>query len=88
MKLFKVAKGTEVKVIKGGVEWYSGNFVTHTTKNENIFELEQIVIDPVGKQGPNKHGVTVGGAWANAGWYGFEQGGFILMATIHQVEVL
>jgi len=88
MKMFKVAQGTKVVVIKSGAEWYTKNFVDHSTKNENLFAMEEIVIDPVGKLGPSKNGVTVGGAWAAAGYYGFERDGYILLATLDKVEVI
>jgi len=44
MKMFIVKQGTKVKVRKNGSEWED-----HICKNENAFQLEDIIEDPLQK---------------------------------------
>lgn len=88
MRGFLVVKDTKVRVIKEGKEWYGSNFVDHVCKQDNMFFTEDIRIDPVGILGPCKNGVTVGGSWAKAGWYGFENKGYVMMVPASKVTVL
>jgi hypothetical protein len=88
MRAFVVKAGTEVKVIAKGKEWDSRNFEDQTTTEEQVFFLEDMRIDPLGIHGPPLKGVTVGSAWADAGWYGFElENGDTMMVPGDLVEV-
>lgn len=97
MKLFLIPAGTDTKVIRGGKEWFSHNFEAHTTRLDNTFPLEQLIVDPVGKVGASRGGVTVGSAYAEAGYYGFAdeayisshgRRGFAMLVPGNRVEVL
>ena len=72
MKMFTVEAGTKVKLIKTNTEWYTYNFVDHTLKHDQSFFLEDVRIDPVGRVANCRGNVTVGSAWAEAGFYGFQ----------------
>lgn len=72
MTMMVVEKGTEVKVIKKGKEWFAENFKTFVTTKTNVFGKEDIIVDPVGKLGCHRGDTrTVGGRYAQDGWYGF-----------------
>lgn len=79
--MFEIKAGTEVKVIRDGKEWYSDNFRIHVTKEDNLFDKEEMIIDPTGIASwcPPINGVTVGSAYAKAGWYGFRRDGWALL---------
>ena len=85
MIALNVKQGTKGKVIKTGVEWRGDNFVEHTTTRDLMFFAEDIRIDPTGNIGPHPQGVTIGGAYARAGYYGFERDGYILLVAAHDV---
>ena len=85
MIALEVKAGTKGKVIKDGREWHGDNFKDHTATKDLLFFAEDIVIDPIGKLGPAPNGVTVGGAWAKAGWYGFKRDGWVLMVPFSDV---
>jgi hypothetical protein len=87
--MFEVKQGTECQLVRRGTEWFSENFRMHVTQNDNIFDKHQVVVDPVGKLGANRsHKNLVGGAWAAAGYYGFEAAGWILMVHASNVTYL
>ena len=86
--MFEILAGTQVRVIKVGREWYSQNFRMWTTKNDNYFDKEEMRIDPTGIASwcPPLHGVTIGSAYAKAGWYGFERDGYVLLCPASHVK--
>lgn len=88
MRGFIVKAGEQVKVIKNGKEWYTENFIDHVTKNETCFFLEEIRVDPLGNvaHGPDDH--TIGGLFAQKGYYGFERDGWILLIAHSRVTVI
>lgn len=84
-----VKKGTEVEVIRDarGVEWHiPANWRKHITKHDNIFYAEDIRIDPLGHVGNGPGNVTVGSKYAEAGYYGFERKGYIMIVHMSKVE--
>ena len=85
MIALEVKKGTKGKVIQDGKEWRGENFKEHTTTKDLLFFAEDIIVDPFGKLGP-VGGVTVGGAWARAQWYGFRRDGWILLIPRSEVS--
>ena len=85
MIALEVKEGTEGKVIREGKEWHGSNFKAHTTTKDLMFFAEDIVIDPLGHIGPSPNGVTVGGTWAKAGWYGFYREGWYLLVPFDKV---
>ncbi len=81
-----VPAGTETRVIRSGKPWSSNNIKVHVTATENLFFREDIVVDPVGNLGTNRsHSHTIGGTYAEAGWYGFERDGWILLVPANKV---
>jgi len=88
--MFEVKAGTKVLVIKDGVEWFGYNFKDWTTKQDNLFEKEEMVIDPTGiaTWTPPLSGVTIGSAYAKAGWYGFKSHGYIVLVGGHNVRYI
>lgn len=88
--MFEVKQGTEVKVIKDGVEWYSQNFRTWITKKDNLFDKEEMIIDPtfIASWCPPKGGVTVGSAYAEAGYYGFRSQGYAILVPASKVKYI
>lgn len=68
MKLFVVKAGTPVKVHDNSRASLGYPVEDRVTKRELAFELEEVRIDPLGL---GREGVTIGSAWAEAGWYGF-----------------
>jgi hypothetical protein len=78
MGMFGVAPGTEVKIIRHGVEWYTRNFEDYVTEKQAWFFKEQLLVDPTGVSKsvhvhtPRYKPHVVGDNWANAGWFGFE----------------
>jgi len=88
MKLFLVPAGTEVKVHKeeGAPHYDTKDWVT---KQENTFNLEDVVIDPVGSVGSHRgHAVTIGGHLARCGYYGFKRGNWTLLVPADKVTIL
>ena len=73
MIAFMIAKGTPINAVKNG-EWMGNYFEPRTTTKDLMFFLEDLRIDPLGAGrtlacAPGD--VTIGGAWARAGFYGF-----------------
>jgi len=85
MIALEVKKGTKGKVIKEGKEWHGSNIKDHTTTKDLLFFAEDIRIDPLGNLGPDPNGVTIGGAYAKAGWYGFYRDGWYLLVPFGDV---
>jgi hypothetical protein len=69
--MFVVSAGTPVKVHDNSRGSYGYSTEDRVTKRELSFTLEDVRIDPVGQVGRSRGGVTIGSAWAEAGWYGF-----------------
>ena len=84
MTALEVKAGTQGKVIKDGREWRGENFKDHAVTKDLLFFAEDIAIDPLGNLSP-VGGVTIGGAWAKAGWYGFRRDGWVLMVPFSDV---
>ncbi len=95
MKLFKVAIGTDILVISKGASWLpygpQGDIQSKILTREIVFELEAMIIDPVGIHpvalGPT-HKATIGGWYAHQGWYGFDYKGHSVLVRREEVEVL
>lgn len=89
MKLFNVKAGTPVKVhdnSKGDLLYSTEDRVL---KRDMTFELEDVHIDPVGRVNCHRGCVrTIGGAWAEAGWYGFGFREWTILVPCNLVEVL
>ena len=81
MKLFKIYKGTKVQVIKEDVMLNKDNIHTHITKNDNIFEMEEMVIDPLGRVGSP----ALNRVYGSRGYYGFRKNGWVLF--VHHLKV-
>jgi hypothetical protein len=47
MKLFTIPAGTSSQVIQNGKAWEPQNFIKWVTKTECVFEVEDIVFDPI-----------------------------------------
>lgn len=88
MKLFKVEKNTNVYVVKNDVAWLHLNVKDFVTTKENIFEIEDMVIDPIGKIGFNREAKHIGGYYARQGYYGFKKDGWVMLVHISNVKVL
>ncbi len=88
MKIFEIKKGTQVEVIKEGLEWWRDNFKKHVTGADHGFLLEEMIIDPVGNIGCTKrHKNVIGGLYAERGYYGFRRDGFCLVVPASKVTV-
>ena len=89
MGMFIVEKGVVARAIKDGREWVDKNFQTIKTKEVNVFDKHELIIDPTGigtayaLTRANK--VTIGGAYAAAGWYGFRRDGWSLLVESRDV---
>lgn len=74
--MFLIAEGTAIRAIKPGAEWFSANFRRFTTSSEHLFDKHEVAVDPIGQLGCSRnHKSTVGGAYAEAGFYGFTLAG-------------
>ena len=85
MKLFKIKRDTPVRAVKSRTEWYPANMVDTVTKKDNLFELEDMIVDPL-KAG--QYPLTIGDSYAKAGWYGFEKDGWVMLVSGVHVEVM
>ena len=81
-----VKKCTEVKTIQDGQEWKWENVKSETLAEDKMFFAEDIRIDPLGNVGcgPGNPNV-IGGTWAKAGWYGFQDGNRCLLVPFNKV---
>ena len=88
MGMFLVKKDTIVKAIKDGEEWRPQNFVEKPLKETLVFDKGQLTIDPTGisKRACVPGCVTIGSAWAEAGWYGFSHKGWTILARGRDVQ--
>lgn len=89
--MFLIKADTNVRVIRDGQEWYAPNFREWKTRQDNFFEKHEMVIDPtfIATWTPPANGVTIGSAYADAGWYGFRRDGFIVLCPathVHYVD--
>ncbi len=78
-----VAAGTPVKVMKDTLD-YSPNVVDWETQKDNMFFLEDIVMDPLN---PGRAEGEARQLWAATGWYGFNRSGYICMAPMDSVDI-
>jgi hypothetical protein len=71
MRAFVIEEGTRVNAIK-----FNGlaqpQIDEKVIKEQTLYFLEDIVIDPVGKIGCGPQYMTIGGDWARKGYYGFQ----------------
>jgi hypothetical protein len=87
MGMFLIPQGTKVKLIREGKEWHAQNIREFVTTKLNVFEKEEVVVDPVGKLGCHQgHSKTIGGAYAKAGWYGFRSQGWNVLVPASNVQ--
>jgi hypothetical protein len=88
MGMFLVQKGTNVKGIKNGKEWYPENFIEKALKETMCFDKAQLRIDPTGiatwANGPGN--VTIGSDFAKAGYYGFDHKGWCILVRSEFVQ--
>lgn len=91
--MFEILAGTELLVIKDqrGVEWRSTNFRRWVARHDNLFDKEDMCIDPTGIASswcsvPN--GITIGSAYARAGYYGFRSQGYVVLAPASSVNYI
>ena len=79
--LFKIYKGTKVQVIKEDVPLNGSILKNHITKNNNIFEIDDMIIDPSGEIGsPSGNRI-----YGSQGYYGFRKNGWIMI--VHHLKV-
>ena len=88
--MFNVKQGTAIKVHEDK-PGYSPSYDVEdrNLKRDLIFGVEDICIDPVGRVGCHR-GMTnvIGGAWAEAGFYGFTFRNFTILVPATSVEVM
>jgi hypothetical protein len=91
MRAFLIAEGTKVKAIK-----FNGlaqpQIEEKVIKEETMYFLEDIAIDPIGKVDCGPQHNTIGGDWARKGFYGFKlpankSGYDIILVHSNEVEV-
>lgn len=81
-----VKKCTEVKTIQDGLDWKWENFKSEVLAEDKIFFAEDIRIDPLGNVGCGPRNTKViGSTWAQAGWYGFQDGHRCLLVPFDKV---
>ena len=84
--MFMIPAGTKVRAIKSGLDWSPRNMRDHITRKNNVFDKEEVIVDPVGKLGTNRRHIhTIGGSYARSGWYGFESEGWVLLVPANNV---
>ena len=92
MKIFTVEQGTAVRMIEDGREWFGDRFIHHITNHDNAFDLEEMCVDPVMPFSTwcctRYDTKTVGGYWAECGWYGFRRDGWVMMIPANKVTML
>jgi hypothetical protein len=71
--MFLVKAGSPILAIQHGKEWFPQNFKSHITKHDNVFDKEDLIVDPTGiaKHANIPGGVTIGSGYAEAGYFGF-----------------
>lgn len=88
MKLFVIPKGTKALIHRytGSLHYDTQEF---STTKENVFDLEEVSIDPVGGVGAHR-GLpkTIGGHFAKQGYYGFTRGKWTLIIPATEVKIL
>ena len=89
MIAFQVKKGTVVHCIEDGKEWAAPNIREHETVKDNLFFLEELIVDPTGisRTACIPNCVTIGSAYAGAGFYGFRRDGWSMLVRADQVFV-
>ena len=85
---FKVTSGTGVMVIREGLEWLDRNLIDHTTERDGLFEFSELIVDPQGRSGCGPHHSTIGGAYAQLGYYGFRRHGWAMIVPAALVETI
>lgn len=84
--MFLVPEGTLVQAVRSGLDWSPRNMREHVTRKDNVFDKEEVIVDPVGKLGCNRsYAQTIGGRYAQSGWYGFESEGWVMLVPANQV---
>jgi hypothetical protein len=86
--MFRIEKGTPARAIREGLEWLPGNFMDLQTKNDCLFDKNQIVLDPIGKLGCRQNGHVIGGCLEKMGYYGFRKGKWTLIVHITNVRYM
>jgi hypothetical protein len=76
MRAFTIKAGTDVHMIPRDTYAVSGfhpsRVKPYTTEKDKMFFIEDMIIDPLGHVGTGpQHKVTIGGYYAERGWYGF-----------------
>ncbi len=84
MKQFKIYKGTNIFAIKEDVILNNSNIRNVKTKNDNIFEMEDMIIDPLNRIGSP----ALNRVYGSRGYYGFRQNGWIMIVHHYNVSIL
>lgn len=71
MRAFVVKKGTEV-FAAGFKKSSSVVLDKKITKEDKMYFIEDIGVDPIGKVGTGPNHNSIGGQWAREGYYGFK----------------
>jgi hypothetical protein len=86
--MFEILKGTEIKAIRSGLDWYDKNMVRCLTKQNNLFDKHEVVLDPVGQLGCCRNDRVIGGSYERAGYYGFKKGNWTMIVHASKVQYL
>jgi len=88
MGMFLVEKGTAVFVIKEGDSWCADNIKPYITKNDNVFDKGEMILDPTGilsyAHGPGNN--NIGQYYASNGYYGFKRDGWYIIVYSRSVQ--
>ena len=82
MRAFQIPAGTLAQAIEPDADWTPANIETIITKADQLFFTEDIVVDPLGHVGTGPDSVTVGGLYAQQGFYAFREGAAALGTNV------
>lgn len=88
MRAFQIRRGTEIQVMK-----LDGSVEAKTMKRDELYEIEDVVIDPLGHVGQGPQDKSIGGEYARGGFYGFNlpanrAGYMVLITKVENVRVV
>ena len=80
MHAFIVPQNTQVNCIPASKPWEAENIRSHWTQKENMFFVEDLVLDPTGITEPAAEAKSPAGKmYSNRGYYGFAKDGWIIL---------
>jgi hypothetical protein len=93
MKLFSINSGTPIKVVEDLEGLDSPSYRDYETTKDLLFEPREMVADPTGiahsfSKACTPEVETLGGEWAERGWFAFERKGYVVLVPGDKVEVL